>query len=218
MFVGHYSASLAAKAIDPRIPLGVLFLAAQAVDILWCVLLLAGVERVDMVPGFTATNDFDLVYVPYTHSLAATIGWAALALVVWSVGRNRRGWGGSALVVALVVLSHWFADLISHTPDLPLYGDQHKQGLGLWNHLYANLALEVGLVAVALVLYYRSTHRTERGGNLGMVLFVAAMCAMQVAALFGPRPETARETAATGLACYLGFALAAEYFDRKRSG
>jgi len=211
VFVGHYSASFAAKAIDPRLRLGPLFIAAQLMDLVWCLLLFAGVERVDLVPGYTATNDYVLEYVPYSHGLTATVGWAALAAIVWMLGRRWWGWHGSALVVGLVVLSHWFADLISHTADLPLYGDRYKVGLGLWNHPHANFALETGLLLGALALYFRATQPARRSG---MLLFVIAMIAIQGSALVAPRPDTAIHTAAVGLLCYIGFAIAADRLDR----
>lgn len=46
MFVGHYSVSFAAKRVAPSLPLWVLFLAVQLLDVAWSVLVLAGVEKV----------------------------------------------------------------------------------------------------------------------------------------------------------------------------
>lgn len=37
------------------------------------------------------------------------------------------------LVIGLAVFSHWVLDFIVHRPDLPLYGNSAKVGLGLWN-------------------------------------------------------------------------------------
>ena len=51
MFVGHYSASFALKAAKPRVPLWVLFIAVQAVDVGWGTLMLLGVEKANYVPG-----------------------------------------------------------------------------------------------------------------------------------------------------------------------
>ena len=42
MFIGHFGAGLAAKAIDRRPSLGTLFLASQFIDLLWPTLLLLG--------------------------------------------------------------------------------------------------------------------------------------------------------------------------------
>jgi hypothetical protein len=46
MFIGHYGVSFAAKAIKPSIPLWVLFLAAQIVDVFWAIIVLLGIEKV----------------------------------------------------------------------------------------------------------------------------------------------------------------------------
>jgi hypothetical protein len=44
MFVGHYAAALAAKAVEPRAPLWTLIAGAQLIDIGWAGLVMAGVE------------------------------------------------------------------------------------------------------------------------------------------------------------------------------
>jgi len=51
MFLGHFGAGFAAKAVAPRVSLGWLFAAAQFIDLLWPTLLLAGAERVRIAPG-----------------------------------------------------------------------------------------------------------------------------------------------------------------------
>ena len=71
MFVGHYSVSFAGRAADRTVPLWVLFVAVQLLDVFWGIFVLLGIERVRIVPGITATNPLDLYYMPYTHSLVA---------------------------------------------------------------------------------------------------------------------------------------------------
>ena len=44
MFVGHYGPAFAIRAARPEVPLWVLFVAAQLVDIAWALLVLGGVE------------------------------------------------------------------------------------------------------------------------------------------------------------------------------
>ena len=56
MFVGHYAAALAAKAIEPRAPLWSYVIAAQAIDIGWGVLLMAGVEKARIVPDLPGST------------------------------------------------------------------------------------------------------------------------------------------------------------------
>src|SRR5436309_6155686 len=120
MFVGHYGISFAAKRLDKTIPLWVLFLAVQLLDLGWGVLVPLGVEKVRIVPGITASNPLDLYYMPYTHSLIAAVLWslaagAAYRYLARPVSRH------AALFVGLAVFSHWVLDFIVHRPDLPLY-------------------------------------------------------------------------------------------------
>ncbi|MBC7506997.1 MAG: hypothetical protein H7267_14960, partial [Sandarakinorhabdus sp.] len=132
---------MAAKAVAPRAPLWVYVGAGQFLDIIWSGLITAGVEKV----GFDETlggSPLDLYYMPYTHSLPSAIGWSLLATLV-----ARRWWpGGTAVMVGLVVFSHWLTDLLVHRPDLPLGLTSAKIGLGLWNYPVAEMALEVGLL------------------------------------------------------------------------
>jgi len=83
MFVGHNAASLALKKLEKRASLGVLFLAVQFVDILFFPLVLLGVERLNIVENFTQSTHFELEYMPFTHSLLASILWAAAAYVLF---------------------------------------------------------------------------------------------------------------------------------------
>src|SRR3989442_12068299 len=120
MFVGHYGVSFAAKKAEPAIPLWVLFIAVQLLDVLWAPLVLLGIEEARIVPGITASNPLDLYYMPYTHSLLAAIGWSAAAFACCRLaasGSSRT----SALVVAASAFSHWALDFLVHRPALPLY-------------------------------------------------------------------------------------------------
>ena len=56
MFVGHYGVSYAAKPFAPRVPLWVWFIAVQWLDVIWSVLVLTGIEKLRIVPGFTASQ------------------------------------------------------------------------------------------------------------------------------------------------------------------
>jgi hypothetical protein len=49
--------------------LGTLFVAAQFLDLLWPILLLLGIERVEISPGITQFNPLDFVSYPISHSL-----------------------------------------------------------------------------------------------------------------------------------------------------
>ncbi len=217
MFVGHYAVSLALKKFEKRASLGVLFLAVQFVDILFMPFVLLGIERMNIVPGFTESTHFELEYVPYTHSLVGSVFWAAVAYAVfrWLIVKKQS----VALVVALAVFSHWILDLITHTPDLPLWTDDTmKLGLGLWNSAAATYALEAILLIAALWLYVRQTQASSTLGKYGMPVFVVAMLLINIVNIYGPPPAGGKvEMAISAMVAYLAFAGIAFWLDRKRS-
>lgn len=73
MFIGHYGLSYAAKALDPAIPLELLFLTTQAPDILWVALNLLGVEQTEIDPTLPTTPFIFTYDHLYSHSLVAAL-------------------------------------------------------------------------------------------------------------------------------------------------
>ncbi len=217
MFVGHYAVSLALKKFETRASLGVLFLAVQFVDILFMPFVLLGIERMNIVPNFTESTHFELEYVPYTHSLVGSLFWAAVAYAVfrWLFVKKQS----VALVIALAVFSHWILDLITHTPDLPLWTDDTmKLGLGLWNSAAATYAVEAILLIGALWLYLRATKATSAIGKYGMPVFVAVLLLVNIVNIYGPPPGGSKiEMATSAMVAYFAFAGIAFWLDRKRN-
>src|SRR5215831_16145998 len=161
MFIGHYSVSFAGKAAEPRVPLWLLFIAVQFIDVLWSIFVLLGLEKVRIVPGITASNALDLYYMPYTHSLLGVLCWSAVAYLVCQLVPSLRG-VRTVLILAAAVFSHWILDLIVHRPDLALYDSVGKMGFGLWNYRGAAFALEMGvLLCGAALLYQTATHKVR---------------------------------------------------------
>jgi hypothetical protein len=213
MFVGHYGPSFVAKTLVPSIPLWLLFLAVQLLDVFWAILVFLGVERVRIVPGFTATNALDLYYMPYTHSLPGSLAWAGIAAIAY---RLISGSGRSAAIVGVAVFSHWPLDLVVHRPDLALYDDAAKVGFGLWNYPYLTLALEGSLLLGAMTLYLnRSRPRTSRA-RYAIPVFCVAILVMQAGMLYSPPPSSDRAMAATALIAYALFAAAIAWLERGR--
>jgi membrane-bound metal-dependent hydrolase YbcI (DUF457 family) len=217
VFVGHYGVSFAAKSGDKSVPLWVLFLAVQLLDVFWGVFVLLGIERVRIVPGITASNPLDLYYMPYTHSLVAAVLWSLGAYLAY---RLIRGFGGSrraALFVAVAVFSHWVLDFIVHRPDLPLYDDYPKVGLGLWNYPAPAFLLEIAVLFAGMFLYLRSTTATDRLGRFGMPIFGVLMLIVQAMVFFGAPPPSAAVVAIEALVFYAIFAAAAGWLERRRA-
>lgn len=208
MFTGHYSASFAGKSAEKRIPLWLLFIAVQFIDVLWSIFVLLGIEKVRIVPGITASNALDLYYMPYTHSLLGVLCWSALAYVVCQMVPSLHSMR-TGLILAAAVFSHWILDLIVHRPDLALYDSVGKMGFGLWNYRGAAFALEMAvLFGGAALLYRTAAHRIRLAG------FVCFLGALQIfGTFFFPPPPSDHAAALTALVSYIVLALAAWWVE-----
>jgi len=210
MFVGHYGVSFAAKKAEPSIPLWVLFIAVQLLDVLWAPFVLLGIEKVRIVPGITASNPLDLYYMPYTHSLVAAIGWSVAAFLAYRFA-VRPAPPRAAAIVGVAVFSHWVLDFLVHRPDLPLYDNTAKVGLGLWNLPAVALGLEAVLLFGGMWLYFRLG--TAR--RMAMLVFGLAMLGIQTYVFFGPPPPSDTAAAATALVSYAVFAVVIRALERR---
>ena len=188
VFIGHFAVAFAAKRASPRTSLGATFFAAQFADLLWPLLLLLGVERVRIL---TASNPFlnlDFVSYPWSHSLTMELVWGALlGLVYGALTGNRRG----AVVVGLLVPSHWVLDWIVHVPDLPLApGGAAREGLGLWRSPLSTIILEGAMFAAGVALYAKTTAARDRIGSLGLAGLVLLLIVFYGASVISPPPPS----------------------------
>ena len=210
MFVGHYGVSFAAKPVETRVPLWVWFIAVQWLDVVWSVLVLLGVEKLHIVPGFTQANSYDLYYMPYTHGLPGSIVLSLIlgaAVALFTPGKR----GTTAMLVAAAAFSHWILDLIVHVPDLPLYDNTAKVGFGLWRHVALSFPLEIALLGFGAWFYARAMTLTRPAVFWGFVIFLAVM---QIYANFGPPPASENAMAVMALAFYVVLAALAAAVER----
>jgi len=192
---------MAAKRAEPRVSLGTWFIAAQLADLLWPILVLLGIERVEVVPGITVVTPLDFVSYPWSHSLVMLATWGVLLGLIYA-GRGERGLAGSLL--AVLVLSHWVLDVASHRPDMPLApGVGPKLGFGLWNSRPATLAVELGLMALGVAVYARTTAPRDRAGTWAFWSLVGFLLAIYLGNVFGPPPPSAAAVAWSGIAMWL---------------
>jgi hypothetical protein len=211
MFVGHYAASLAAKAIEPRAPLWTYVIAAQAIDIGWGALVMAGVEKVRIDPSLPGSA-LDLYHMPFTHSLPAVVLWSLAGLLL---ARAARLPWGAAIAIALVVFSHWLTDLLVHRPDLELWFGGTKAGFGLWNYPLPEQAVEIGLLGLGASAW--AFVRGRQGRSLWPVLvFMTILVAVQIIAMVMPGDGDAARLGGTALVVYLVLGLIAFALDRPR--
>ncbi len=95
------------------------------------------------------------------------------------------------MTIGLLVVSHWFLDVVTHRPDMPLtLSGPERFGFGLWNRPLLAISIELVLFAAGITLYLRSTRARTRSGVVGLWLLIAFLLAAYFAALFGPPPPS----------------------------
>jgi hypothetical protein len=214
MFIGHFGLAFAAKRAAPRTSLGTTFVAAQLADLFWPIFLLVGAEQVRIAPK--SHNPFltlDFVSYPWSHSLATELAaGAAFGALYFALTRYKAG----AIVVGLLVPSHWLLDLVVHVPDLPLYpGGAGRFGFGLWHNPAATVVVELIVYFAGVWIYARTTTALDRVGRYGLWSLVIFLLALY-AASFGPPPPSITALAWTAL---IGWPLTAWpwWVDRHRT-
>jgi hypothetical protein len=201
MFIGHFALALASKKVDTKPSLGTTFLAAQFIDLLWPFFILAGLEKVEIDPGNTAFTPLNFVSYPFSHSLVAVLIWGALfGITHFFIFKNRK----TAILLGSLVISHWFLDLLTHRPDLPLgLAEQTKVGLGLWNNKIATIAVEVLIFAIGSYLYITSTKAKNKVGSWSFILLLIFLIAIYFMNAFGDPPPDAKAIGYVGLSQWL---------------
>jgi hypothetical protein len=213
MVLGHYGLALAGKRFAPRTSLGVLVLAAQLADEVWPLLLLCGVEQVQIVASLHPLLRLRFVNYPITHSLLTeVIGGIIFGLLYFVFRRDTRG----AVVTALLVPSHWVLDFLVHVHDLPLWPGGPRVGLGLWHSLPVTLILETSFFFAGLLAYARTTVANDRVGCYSLWTFVGVLVAGYASSILGPPPTGVYAIASSALILWV-FVPWAWWFDAHRS-
>jgi hypothetical protein len=213
MFVGHYGVSFAAKPAARSVPLWVWVIAVQWLDVVWSILVLLGVEKLRIVPGFTEANSRDLYYMPYTHGLpgAAALSLLLGAIVAAFIPQNRASifW-----LLTAAAFSHWILDLVVHTPDLPLYDDTAKVGFGLWRHVAVSFPLELIVLGTGGWIYARTMPAMGGRGRAFLWGYIVLLALIQVYANFGPAPTSTQVMAIMAFGFYVLLAAMAAVVER----
>jgi hypothetical protein len=185
MFIGHFALGYAAKRWAPGVSLGVLFAAVVFADLLWPVLVAFGIEQVRIVPGHTRFTPLEFISYPYSHSLVMLTLWGVV--FGWLATRGTRRASTSALrapvdrpvapalVLAMLVVSHWILDVVTHAPDMPIYPGGPRFGLGLWNSVPGTLAVETVMFVIGVWIYVHATKSRDPIGTwvfLGLTAFL----------------------------------------------
>jgi hypothetical protein len=201
MFIGHFGVGFAAKSVDKKISLGTLFLASQFIDLLWPILLMLGLESVKIEPGNTAVTPLNFISYPISHSMLGVIFWGILfGVIYYLIKKNLRG----AILLGVLVFSHWLLDLLTHSPDLQLVPwSDYKVGFSLWNSFTGTVIVE-GLIFILGVLVFYAVGKLQSKSKQilfwTLVIFLAAVYVMN---LVGPPPPSEEPIAFVGLSQWL---------------
>lgn len=215
MFIGHYAVALGAKKYAPHVSLGILFLACQLADLIWPSLVMLGIETFEVDPGNTVLTPLAFTHYPYSHSLMALFVWSVLLAGLYSLLR-RRG-KQATVVIALVAVSHWILDFLTHGPDMPMtIHETHRFGLGLWNFPAIAIPLELLLFVLGVWIYVRQTRAVDKIGIYGLWSLVIFLVTIYVANIFGPPPPSVQAVAWSAQALWLVVAWGG-WIDRHRA-
>ncbi len=129
--INHAATGLIVKKIYPDVPITVILVSVQLIEILWVILNLLGVEKTTTQNRVQSVSDVHLEYMPFSHSLASTTVLAAGAWILFALGFKAVDVG---IAVALGICSHLVLDLISHARDIVIapFLDGRTYGLGLY--------------------------------------------------------------------------------------
>lgn len=218
VFVGHFGIALAGRALVPDSKagespsLGTFVLAAQFLDLVWPLLILADVEHVRIAPGITAVTPLDFDDYPWSHSLLMSGAWAIAVGGCWFALRRRAA---PALLLGTVVVSHWVLDWVTHRPDMPIGIHGPYVGLGLWNSVLGTILVESAIFLGGLALYVRGTRPADRTGKWVLAGFAIFLVAFYAMSLVGPPPPDDKTVAWADLGMWLLVAWA-YWIDRHR--
>lgn len=218
MLAGHYGVSYALKAKEKRASLGLLFLTVQFADVLWSIFILLGLEKAQVVQTLPSSR-LDLYFMPITHSIAGALFWSIATYVLFRFlpapkGARKRM---IALAMAIGVVSHVLLDIPVHRPDIALFGNMYKIGLGLYNYPVIAFSLEAIVLLGGLWLYLRSTTGKTFLGKYGMIIFTIVMLLWTAVTYWGPTPNDMQVIAIFNESFYLVSAVVAAWLDGKRS-
>ncbi len=129
--INHAATGLIIKKIYPDVPMALILVSVQLIEILWVVLNFLGVEKTTTENRVKSVSDVHLEYMPFSHSVVSTAALAAGAGILLALGFGALNVG---IAVALGICSHLVLDLISHARDIalsPIPGSR-KFGVGLY--------------------------------------------------------------------------------------
>ena len=162
MYAGHIGFGLGAYSFRKTIPLWLLLIAAQIPDWLDAGYCISGIDRGP--------------YGMYSHGL---IPVATAALLVGALAFALTHDATAALIVALVVLSHWGLDYF--TGIKPTWPGGPVVGMNLYARPVVDVILETATILAGWLLYRRTLPESVRNSRWTYATLIS-LCALQILA------------------------------------
>lgn len=155
--INHAATALIINKTWPGVPIIPVLVSVQFVELLWVAFNLLGIEITTTEAQVRAINDIHLAYMPYSHSIGATVLLAILTWLLFAHVLKRPVWG-AALAVALS--SHLVLDLATHVQDIAIVPgiEAPKFGSGLYGIPLLALAIET-MYGVFCWWYFQGSKR-----------------------------------------------------------
>jgi membrane-bound metal-dependent hydrolase YbcI (DUF457 family) len=213
VFIGHFALGFAAKRYAPKTSLGTLFAATELADILFPLFVLLGWERVGFVGGSNPFLTIRLDHYQISHGLLALVGWGVVFALLY---RWRTRYARGAVVVALLVVSHWVLDFLTHRPDMPIWPGGPKVGLELWASVPGTIIVEGLMFGAGAAIYARATRARDAVGRIGLWGLVGLLAVLYVVSLLPSPSPSANVFAVVGLVLTVVLLGLAVWVDRHR--
>ncbi len=129
--INHAATGLIIKKIYPDVPMPMILVSVQLIEVIWVALNFFGVEKTTTEDKVKSVGDVHLKYMPFSHSVITTAVLASGAWLLFTFGFKEHDIG---MAVGLGICSHLVLDLISHARDIAIapFLDGRKFGLGLY--------------------------------------------------------------------------------------
>lgn len=139
--INHAATALVLKKKYPSVPILFLLISVQLIEFLWVIFNYAGIEFTTTNDIVRTVNDIHLAFMPYSHSIIATL---LIAGTAWIFINKLFKKPVIAWAVALGIVSHIILDLVTHNFDIAIapFIDAPKLGTGLYSIPFAGLIIE----------------------------------------------------------------------------
>ena len=129
--INHAATGLIIKKAYPDVPMPLILVSVQLIEILWVVLNFAGVEKTKTENNIRSVRDIHLQSMPFSHPIVSTIVLAMGAWILISLAFKSINVGTA---FALGICSHLGLALVSHARDIVIatFPGGRKFGPGLY--------------------------------------------------------------------------------------